>query len=65
MSKVLPKDVMDYVAKSMAWLDGLIPNASLGIKEQIVNQGNKILEDYDIDQSDLIEIICVYEEPDF
>lgn len=65
MSKILPRDVMDYVAKSMAWLDGLIPNASLEIKEQIISQGNKILEDYDIDQSDLIEIICVYEEPDF
>ena len=65
MSKILPRDVMDYVAKSMAWLDGFVPDSCLDIKEQIISQGNKILEDYDIDQSDLIKVICAYEEPDF
>ncbi len=44
---ILPTDIMDYLAKSAAWLHEMIDNSDDKIRERLKKQANNLLDKYD------------------
>ena len=53
-SKPLPKDVMDYICKSMAYFSDMIPNTKQQ-KKKLEKLGNPLLDKYDFPSTESTE----------
>jgi len=46
VSDILPNDVMDYIAKSGAWLNNMVDNDRDDIRQKLIRHNDRLLEKY-------------------